>query len=108
LGWFFFADKYFPFPAYGCMSDNSELYAKLNKAMNAESDWVIRMIYTDKSGVRTRRIVSPIKFIDRERMLALCLSRESPRHFELARCSDIELVDANDYVMPVPMEVIGG
>lgn len=84
----------------------SDPLSMLNKAMNAESDWVIRMVYKDKAGKRTRRVVSPIRFIDPENMLALCLGREEPRRFELERCSELELVNANEVLMPVDIEII--
>ncbi len=32
----------------------------------------------------------------------LCLCRETPRRFELERCSDIRLLSSNDVLMPVP------
>lgn len=75
-------------------------------SMNAPDDHVIRMQYTDKAGVVTERTVSPIRFIGQTAMMALCLSREEPRRFELDKCSQIELVDANDVLMPVEIRVI--
>ena len=75
-------------------------------SMNAPDDHVIRMHYTNKAGVVTERTVSPIRFIGQTAMMALCLSREEPRRFELDKCSKIELVDANDVLMPVEIRVI--
>lgn len=86
--------------------NQSELMTVLNKAMNAQDDWVIRMVYKDKAGNRTRRVVSPIRFIDSDNIMALCLGREEPRRFELGRCSELELVDANEVLMPVEIEEV--
>ena len=41
------------------------------------------MEYVDTKGVRTRRIVSPIRFLPSGRFLGLCLSRCEPRQFNL-------------------------
>lgn len=78
----------------------------INKALLAPDEFVLRMTYEDKSGKITERLVSPIRFIDRTSILALCLCRETPRRFELGRCSGIQLVDANDVLMPAEIRVI--
>lgn len=80
--------------------------AMVQKAMVAPDDFVLRMVYRDRSGTVTERMVSPIRFLDSRSMLALCLCRENPRRFELERCSSIEVVDANDVLMPVEIKQI--
>ena len=75
-------------------------------SMNAPDNHVVRMRYRDKDGVVTERVVSPIRFIGRTAMMALCLSREEPRRFELDQCSQIELMDASDVLMPVELRII--
>ena len=75
--------------------------ARIHQAMRASDDFVVRLVYRDRTGTVTQRIVSPIRFLDSKTMLALCLCRESPRQFELERCSHVELVHAYDVLMPV-------
>lgn len=73
----------------------------INKSMQCYDDWVIEFNYKDSKGVQTRRVVSPIRFVEDDRFLALCLSREEPRQFKLERCDGVTLKPAWDYVMPV-------
>ncbi|MCR9294754.1 MAG: hypothetical protein NXI32_18705 [bacterium] len=75
----------------------------LSMAMQRADDLVIRMEYVDSKGKRTTRIVSPIRFLAKDRFLGLCLCRCEPRQFQLERCDQMELKSANEYVMPVPM-----
>jgi predicted DNA-binding transcriptional regulator YafY len=75
----------------------------LKKAMQNPDDFVIAFEYLDNEGIRTKRVVSPIRFLAENRFLALCLCREEPRQFHLDRCFQIELVRAQDVLMPVPM-----
>ena len=77
--------------------------AILAKAMQAADDYVVSLDYLDSKGVLTRRIVSPIRFLPGDRLLALCLCREEPRQFYLNRCHNVKLCLATDFVMPVPM-----
>ena len=49
------------------------------------------------------RVVSPIRFLDRNRFLALCLSREEPRPFYPDRCQNVRLAPATDFLMPVSL-----
>jgi predicted DNA-binding transcriptional regulator YafY len=79
---------------------------KINKAMVAPDDFVIRMTYKDSSGVKSRRVVSPIRFINNDMLLALCLCRETPRAFKLSCCDEIELVAATEVLMPVEIEIL--
>jgi len=70
-------------------------------AMNNADDYVIEMDYEDAKGVRTRRHVSPIRFMGSYRFLGLCLCRQQPRQFQLARCRNIRLVPAHQVEMPM-------
>ncbi|RMF39667.1 MAG: hypothetical protein D6753_13230 [Planctomycetota bacterium] len=72
--------------------------------MRCPDDLVVELVYTDSQGRKTRRVVSPIRFAGRDRFLGLCLCRCEPRQFHLARCEQIRLRRAADYVMPVPIE----
>ncbi|XZE35355.1 hypothetical protein SH501x_000845 [Pirellulaceae bacterium SH501] len=78
----------------------------VNKAMLDPDAFVIRMRYRDKQGTLTERVVSPIKWLKGNAILALCLCRETPRRFEIDQCSDVRLVDATEVLMPVAIEVI--
>ncbi|MFO7906364.1 MAG: hypothetical protein ACQESR_27135 [Planctomycetota bacterium] len=75
----------------------------IHRAMHQSDDLVIEFDYRDARGAVTRRVVSPICFLNPGRFLALCLSREEPRQFYLDRCRNMALKPAADYVMPVPM-----
>ena len=76
----------------------------VRKALLAPESFVLRLVYSDRSGARTERVVSPIRILDGKAMLALCLCREDCRRFDLERCSDVELLDANDVLMPVELK----
>ncbi len=78
----------------------------INRAMQNPDGLVIQLRYIDKAGVVTERVVSPIRWLGGHSLLALCLCRETPRRFELARCSDIRLLRAEDVLMPVPIRTI--
>ena len=75
----------------------------IQRAMLDSESFVIEMTYLDAKGRRTRRVVSPIRYVGRDRLLALCLCREEPRQFYLSRCQDIQLLPASDVIMPMPM-----
>ena len=75
----------------------------LLRAMHQSDELVVRLEYLDSSGQRTTRIVSPIRFLARDRFLGLCLCRCEPRQFYLERCKNVELQSAHQYVMPVPI-----
>jgi predicted DNA-binding transcriptional regulator YafY len=81
-----------------------ELRQIVHKAMLAPDDYVLELDYTDKSGCVTRRTVSPIRALDKDRFLALCLCRQEPRQFYFERCANPRLVDAHDVLMPVEMK----
>ena len=73
----------------------------INKSMQCYDDWVIEFTYRDSKGVESKRVVSPIRFVDANRFLALCLCREEPRQFRMDRCNNVTLKPAWDYVMPL-------
>jgi len=73
--------------------------------MHQLDELVVEFDYTDAHGVATHRVVSPIRFLDRERFLALCLSREEPRQFYLERCRNVRLELAANVLMPVEMAI---
>ncbi len=85
---------------------SADMKAVLAQAMQAADDYVISLDYLDNKGVLSRRIVSPIRFLAGNRVLALCLCREEPRQFYLDRCFNVRLCRASDFVMPVPMFVV--
>ncbi len=76
----------------------------LRRAMQDSDNYVIEMDYCDASGQRTRRVVSPIRFVGNYRFLGLCLCREAPRQFQLSRCENIRLLPASDVLMPLPIQ----
>ncbi len=76
----------------------------IRQAMHDSDNWAIEMEYRDANGRTTTRLVSPIRFMGSYRILALCLCREQPRQFRLARCSNIRLVPASDVLMPVEIK----
>ncbi len=77
----------------------------LNIAMKLEDRWVVLIVYKDQDGVRTRRHISPIRYLP-SKVEALCLGREEPRHFILDNIESIELVHASEVLMPMPIETL--
>lgn len=73
-------------------------------AMREPDTFVIRMVYTDDKGQRTRRYVSPIRFVDQETLMALCLCREEPRSFLFDRIEEVQLIKAHEVLMPMTIE----
>jgi predicted DNA-binding transcriptional regulator YafY len=71
------------------------------RAIHQSDNLVVTFDYCDTYLNVTHRVVSPIRFVDKDRFLALCLSREEPRQFYLDRCRN--LAAAEDFVMPVAM-----
>ncbi len=76
----------------------------IRKAMIAHDDYVLEIQYRDRKKKLTTRVVSPIRFLGKDRFLALCLCREEPRMFCIDYCEQVLLKPAWDYVMPVAME----
>ncbi|AMV34430.1 hypothetical protein VN12_20060 [Pirellula sp. SH-Sr6A] len=85
---------------------NAKEMVAINRAMQNPDDLVVQLQYIDKAGIITERVISPIRWLGGQSLLALCLCRETPRRFELARCSQIRLVRADDVLMPVPIRTI--
>lgn len=79
----------------------------LRQAMQDSDNYVIELDYVDASGNRTRRTISPIRFVGRDRLLAMCLCREQPRQFYLERCENVRLVPAESVLMPMPISESG-
>ncbi|WP_254513042.1 WYL domain-containing protein [Anatilimnocola floriformis] len=79
------------------------MQALINRALRQADELVLVFNYMDSKGVVSRRVVSPVRMIKGERLMALCLSREEPRQFHLKRCSQMRLEWASNFVMPVPM-----
>lgn len=75
----------------------------ISRAMQQAEDLVVEFDYCDAKGAKTHRVVSPIRFLGRDRFLALCLCREEPRQFYLDRCQNVRLGLAADVLMPVAM-----
>lgn len=80
----------------------------LRRAMLDSETHVVEMDYCDSKGNRTRRVVSPIRFVGRDRFLGLCLCREEPRQFQLSRCENVRLIPAAEVMMPMPMLKLSG
>jgi predicted DNA-binding transcriptional regulator YafY len=71
-------------------------------AMRDPDQWVVRLRYKDAAGKTTIRIVSPIR-LEGASVMALCLAREQCRRLILNRISHVELIQACDVLMPVPI-----
>ena len=76
------------------------------RAMQHPDQHVCEIVYQDAQGVRLRRAISPIRYVDRGRhaILALCLCREEPRRFRFTGIESMKLVDANEALMPTKIE----
>ncbi len=77
----------------------------VRKAIQSSDDLVVTFQYLDSKGQKPIRVVSPIRFLGKDRFLGLCLSRQEPRQFYLNRCNELQLKPAWDYVMPLEMPV---
>lgn len=78
----------------------------INQGMRDSSQWVVKLIYRDRSGKITIRTVSPIRWLDAKSFLALCLCRQEPREFKLRRCIAAQLIPEHEVLMPVRLDVI--
>ncbi len=79
----------------------------LNRAMLDSDRFVVELDYRDSKGEATHRVISPIRFLPGNRLLALCLCREEPRQFHLSRCSNVKLRRAEQFVMPLMLTAVG-
>ncbi len=87
--------------------DVSRIKSAVATAMRESDVLALRIVYLDKDGCRTRRFVSPIRFVGPGRFMAMCLSREQPRVFDLEYCSDVQFVPAASLQMPTQIEHLG-
>ncbi|MEM9368253.1 MAG: hypothetical protein AAGD07_19840 [Planctomycetota bacterium] len=78
----------------------------LNRALHQCDRFVVELLYVDSKGQRTFRTVSPIRFCNATRFLALCLCREQPRQFHLKQCQALRLIPAAEVIMPVTIRTI--
>ena len=88
------------------MQDQRLIRRAIYLAMKEVDTFAIQIDYTDESGVKTRRIVSPIRQVDADRFDALCLCREEPRSFCYSRVSDVVLIHASEVQMPAEIVVL--
>ncbi|MCS7466730.1 hypothetical protein NZK35_08750 [Stieleria sp. ICT_E10.1] len=73
---------------------------KLSLAMRDPDRWICQIIYQDRTGKQTTRLISPIRWTaKKQNLLALCISREEPRQFTIAGIGSVELVKASDVLM---------
>lgn len=79
---------------------------QIRRAMSDPDGRVLLFHYIDRKGNITQRVVSPIRFMTPNRFLALCLGREEPRMFYLDRMSNVELANAHQFLMPVPIVAV--
>lgn len=87
------------------MQNREEKSALLSLAARESEEFAVRFVYTDRTGVRTRRFASLIS-VDQLRFKAYCLCREEPRSFIIDMCDEIVLVHSWDVVAPSPIEVL--
>jgi len=78
----------------------------IHRAMHDSDAWVVELEYVDRKKKRTRRLVSPIRFLDRDRILTLCLCRQEPRQFSLKQCHSVRLIPAAEVMMPAEIVTI--
>lgn len=79
---------------------------ELNRALHQCDRFVVELLYVDSKGKRTFRTVSPIRFCNATRFLALCLCREQPRQFHLKQCQALRLIPAAEVIMPVAIRTV--
>lgn len=89
------------------MIESARIKSAVATAMRESDTLALQIVYLDRDGCRTRRYVSPIRFVGPEKFLALCLSRESPRIFELEYCSQVQFVPTVSLQMPTKIEQLG-
>lgn len=68
---------------------------KLARSMRDPDHWVCRIVYQDRGGNFTARVISPVRFTSNDQsVLALCLGREENRYFQVSGIKSIALVNA--------------
>ncbi len=86
------------------MTDPRNRRGLIEAVMNRSDDLVAVIGYRDEWGRVTERTVSPIRFLDQGRFLALCLCRQEPRTLYLGRCLTIRVAPASEIMAPVKMK----
>lgn len=81
-----------------------KLMQLIARAIQQSDDLVVVFDYLDAKGNRSRRVVSPYRFLGDSHFMGLCLSREEPRQFQISRCQNLKIDLAANYVMPVVMD----
>lgn len=76
----------------------------ITRAMQAPDDIVAVITYRDNWGRMSRRVVSPIRWLDPGRFLAFCLERQANRTFYIGRCVDIKIAIAAEAMAGVKLE----
>ena len=76
---------------------------KLAHAMRSPDQFVCDIVYEDRWGERTKRAISPIRFVGTKMVLALCVGREEPRIFDINNMHEVTLRSANSVLMPEPV-----
>lgn len=84
------------------MSD--KIRGLITRAARESDRYVLEIQYEDRFKDVTTRTISPIRFVGRDAVLALCLSREDVRQFALSKIKSAKLKDASDALMPEPIE----
>jgi predicted DNA-binding transcriptional regulator YafY len=84
----------------------SRISALIARVMQQSDDLVVVLDYSGKDGSKTRRVVSPIRFVGSDRFLGLCLSKEAPRQFYLSHCRNVRVDLAMNYTMPVELQSV--
>lgn len=71
----------------------------IHRAMKDPDSWIVDIVYKDSSGIRSKRAVSPIKYVGAD-MVALCLCRQEPRRFRMSQIQSATLRSSADAMMP--------
>lgn len=87
------------------MSPTTDFRVAINRAMQNPDEHSAEIEYRDQWGSVTKRIVSPIRWLDKgHSFLALCTGREEPRRFETHRVLSAKLINSADVMMPGNVE----
>lgn len=83
--------------------------ANIRQAINAAMDsdqWALAVLYRDRQGNSTRRIISPIRWTGPSNFLAFCLGRLDVRQFRVQAVLRAELIPAETVLAPERIEEI--
>jgi predicted DNA-binding transcriptional regulator YafY len=89
------------------MQSLNERRSILGRAMRDPDNWAVVIRYRSRHGNVTERTISPIRFTDTDRVLALCLGRESCRVFCLENILEATLQPSHEVVAPVAVVEVG-